>query len=103
MGTTIGPHIYEIKPNTAGSIKAGLERVREYAALANAKKVGGRADCKGIVVIYDGKAAQVRTVRRLIAVTLVIASVEPKGSSRPPPERRLRRCRACATFGRRLP
>ncbi|MEJ3404895.1 hypothetical protein WDJ51_09125 [Rathayibacter sp. YIM 133350] len=54
----VGTKIYEIKPNTASSIRAGLERIKEYVRLANATKFGGRSDWTGVIVIYDAKAAR---------------------------------------------
>jgi hypothetical protein len=50
--------VYEIKPNTVGSIEQGLEQVAEYVKLANAMKLNGRTDWTGIVVIYDAVKAQ---------------------------------------------
>jgi hypothetical protein len=49
--------IYEIKPNTEGSIEAGLTRVEEYARQANAMGLHGRTDWRRVVVIYDAQGA----------------------------------------------
>jgi hypothetical protein len=53
----VGHVIYEVKPNTEESIAAGLKRVDEYARLASSRKLDGRTDWVGVVVVYDAAAA----------------------------------------------
>lgn len=48
-----GAVIFEIKPNTASSIREGLIQLDEYVRLSNARKRGGRSDWKGFLVVYD--------------------------------------------------
>ncbi len=45
--------IYDLKPNTIGSINEGLEQLLRYVNLANAQRWGGRADWRGVIVVYD--------------------------------------------------
>jgi hypothetical protein len=53
----IGNVIYEVKPNTAASIKNGLEEAREYAHRANRLRFRGRTDWTAKVVVYDAAEA----------------------------------------------
>jgi hypothetical protein len=50
--------IYEIKPDTAGSIEQGLLQGERYANLANAQRLGGRTDWEFRVVVYNAQASR---------------------------------------------
>ena len=50
--------IYEIKPDTAGSIEQGLLQGERYANLANALRRGRRTDWEFRVVVYNAKASR---------------------------------------------
>jgi hypothetical protein len=54
----IGGIIYDLKPNTVGSIKKGLKRMKEYVSLANKMKFDGRTDWRGVIVVYDAAKAR---------------------------------------------